>query len=620
MSRERLDKYCERGILGLVLAILIFAPLAFGAVRVLEFVVLQNLTALVVLLWIVRLWIHPQPVFFWPPICWAALAFLIYALIRHRLAPIEYVARLELIKVVTYAFLFFAVINNLSRQESTQIVGVTLIALAFALSAFSVFQFITHYPRVWNMMKPEGYSVRGSGTFINPNHFAGFLEMILPLSLAYTLIGRFNHLGKVIFGYASLVLVVGIGATLSRGGWVATALTLVVLLAVLLLQRDFRLRSLLVLSILLALGLALVFKADKSQQRFDQLKSAAALKDQRIEYWAVAKNIWREDIWLGAGPGHYDYRFRQYRPPDLQGLPQFAHNDYLNTLADWGLTGLGLIVIFLLLFGAGVLKTWRFVQRSPNDLGTKSSNKAAFVLGGSLGVLALAFHSFVDFNLHIPANAILALTLVALVSTYLRFATESFWAKAGWLVKISLTIIGGAAIFYLGQQGLRQGRENFFLTRAAAETQSSERRLAWLKKAAAVEPDNFETADLIGEIFRAQSFLGQRGYETQTRGALSWFERSIKLNPFYPFSHLHYGMGLDWLGQHEEAENYFARARMLDPNGYFTAAYLGWHRLQLEDYDGAKKEFTRSENLFPNPMAESYLEIIEERLAEPNKN
>jgi len=616
MNREVLDRWCERGILSLVLAILMFGPLAYGAVRTVEFVVIQSCVMAVVLLSGLRIWISPRSVLFWPPICWAVVAFVAYAIIRYRLAPIEYPARLELIKVVTYAFLFLAVLNNLSWQESIQIISIGLLCLAFAQSIFAVFQFITHSDRIWTMIKPENYIARGSGTFINPNNFSGFLEMILPLGLAYTLIGRYGHVAKVVFGYFSLAIVVGIGGTLSRGGWVATGLMLIVLLIVLILRHDFRLRTVITLSVLLVFGVTSVAIAQKSQQRFEQLMSHRTIKDERVKYWKSAVQIWREDIWLGAGPAHYDHRFRQYRPPNLQGRPLYVHNDYLNTLVDWGLVGLSIILGFIALFYAGVFKTWRFVQRTSNDLGTKSSNKAAFVLGGSLGVLALVLHSFVDFNMHIPANAILALTLIALVTTHLRFATENYWSSLGGFSKTMLTLVGLVGIFYLGQQGIRQVEEHALLARAEKANEFSDDKLALLRKAFAVEPKNFETAYAIGEIYRGRSMAGNSDYETLAEEAIVWFRRSIDLNPFNPFSHVRQGMMLDWIGKTDEGEKSFQRASELDPNGYYTIAHLGWHRLQLGDYLGAKKEFQRSENIKPNPIAESYLDIIEQKLAE----
>jgi hypothetical protein len=59
MDRERLDGWCERGIGGLVLAVLVFGPLATGAVRTLELLVIQGLTILATVLWLARFWLNP---------------------------------------------------------------------------------------------------------------------------------------------------------------------------------------------------------------------------------------------------------------------------------------------------------------------------------------------------------------------------------------------------------------------------------------------------------------------------------------------------------------------------------------------------------------------------------
>ncbi len=129
MSREVLDGWCERAILALVLAILVFGPLAFGAVTAPAFVVIQTLTLGVMLLWGARCWLQPRPQLLWPPICWAVVAFSAYAIGRYLTADIEYVARQELIRVLVYAFLFLAILNNLRRQEAIQAISCTLVFL-----------------------------------------------------------------------------------------------------------------------------------------------------------------------------------------------------------------------------------------------------------------------------------------------------------------------------------------------------------------------------------------------------------------------------------------------------------------------------------------------------------
>src|ERR1017187_4136417 len=245
MNREALDKFFERGILALVLAILVFAPLALGAVDTPEFLVVQGLTIGVMLLWGLRLWISRKPQLLWPPTCWVVLAFALYAVGRYFTADIEYAPRLEMIQVLLYAFLFFAIVNNLYHQKAAQIVSFTLIFLGMAISCYAVYQFSTHSNRVWNFAAQ--YPDRGTGTYISPNNLAGFLEMLLPLATAYVLAGRMKPVTRVFLGYAALVMAAGLTVTFSRGGWTATAIGLLALLGILLGHRNHRIPALLLL-------------------------------------------------------------------------------------------------------------------------------------------------------------------------------------------------------------------------------------------------------------------------------------------------------------------------------------------------------------------------------------
>ena len=138
MDRERLDVWCERGILGLVLAILIYAPLATGAVRPQDFVVVEWMTLPILLFWGFRFWLNPQHRLLWPPVCWVILVFMLYAVARYLTSEIEFVARQELLKILVYGVLFFAILNNLYRLELTQTVALTVISLGMVISLYAL--------------------------------------------------------------------------------------------------------------------------------------------------------------------------------------------------------------------------------------------------------------------------------------------------------------------------------------------------------------------------------------------------------------------------------------------------------------------------------------------------
>lgn len=608
MNREGLDKWCERGILGLVLAILVYGPLATGAVRPPNFLVIEGLTLGVMLLWLFRLWINPRPQLLWTPLCWAVLAFAGYAVARYFTSDIEYVARWEVARVVTYTFLFLAIVNNLSRQEYTQLMTFVLVGLAAAISGYALYQFISGSDLVWNIVSP--YKHRGSGTYINPNHLAGFLEMVLPLALAWILVSRAKAVTRVFLAYAAVMILGGIVVSLSRGGWAATAASMLVLFGLLLFHRNYRLPAALVLAVMLAAGFLVAPKSLFLKIRMREVTANEQFNDSaRLDLWGPAVRMWHENVWWGVGPNHYNYRFREFRPQVIQRQPDRVHNDYLNTLVDWGVAGAVLVGAAWLVLIFGAVKTWRYVRGTSGDIGGGSSNKFALVLGSSMGLIAILVHSLIDFNLQIPANAILAMTLMAFLSSSLRFATEQYWTSVRLPSKLALSILLLAGMTALGWQGGRGVAEYHWLGKAGRKPLLSEERIELLKKAFAAEPRNFNTAYAIGEAYRKRCDAD----EQQAREALVWLERSIQLNPFHSASYLEYGICLDLpLGKVAEAESYFDKAVHLDPNGYFTTAWRGWHYVQTGDLAAARSWFERSKRLESkdNKIADSYLPIV----------
>jgi O-antigen ligase len=306
MDREQLDDWCEKGVLGLVLGILGWSVLALGCTRPQDFVVVQWMTVALLALWTVRFIVNPKHRLLWVPICWPVLAFVAYAIVRYCTADVEYLARQELIRVLVYAVVFFAVINNLHKQEPSQIVGLTLISLAALISMFAVIQFLSDNGKAWTLVglidKGDGYRKRGSGSFFSPNHLAGYLEMVLPLALAFTLTGRFSHVMKVVLAYASLVIFAGLTVTFSRAGWAAAAASMVGLFYWLVRQRDYWKRTLVVLLAFAAVFAVTLTKARLSADRRERFDTSQQIEDVRFLLWEPAKDMWKDHLWFGVGP------------------------------------------------------------------------------------------------------------------------------------------------------------------------------------------------------------------------------------------------------------------------------------------------------------------------------
>jgi O-antigen ligase len=614
LDREDLDAICEKGILGSVLAILVFAPLATGATSRGQFLTLLGFSVVISCFWIVRTWVRQQYRVLAAPFCWIVGVFTAYTNYLYTRADIEYYARIELLQVLLYAFLFFAILDNLTRQESVQLLLFTLIGVGVVEAFYAIFQYFTGSNHVLWYIKPLIYKGRGSGTYICPNHLAGFLEMLLPVALACTITGRFKHITKIFLGYAAVMMLAGIGVTISRGGYLAMGASLVVFFFVLLWKRDFRLPALAFLILLLGTGSFFGYRSIRSQVRFTDLQNSES--SVRGLYWSPAYEMWQKNFWTGVGPNHYDWRFRAWRNPMTQVRPVYAHNDYLNTLADYGTIGGIIIGSGLLLLGWSVFRIWKYVQRS-NEIASKPSNRAAVVLGTSVGLLAIVFHSVVDFNMHIPANAITAVVLMAILTSHLRFATERFWVKPGIVGKTFGTLlIVGFAVYSTWQIG-RLGAEAYYASRSERPLRDAE-RLALLRKANEVEPNNPDVVTLIGEIIRRRAWNGDDGYQDLLRAALPWFQRGMVLNRWDPYNYAFAGMCYTWLGEKEKAADMFEIGRALDPYSYYMISLYGWHLVEEGKWLPAWRQFLRSYGWMSegNEFAKNYLDLLNRRLAE----
>ena len=599
----------------------VFAPLAFGAVRFPEFAVLEVLSAILLVLWVVRMGLAKDSALFWPRLGWLVVVFAGYTLWQYFRADVEYTARRELFRVLVCFVAFVVVLTQLNRQEHLRLIALTVFAVASLMALVAIYQFVAHPKTIWGVPRAPAYLGRGSGTFVNPNHLAGYLEMVLPMGVSLSIMGRFGPAARVTLGYFSGVILVGIGATVSRGGVVGCLVGLVGLVLWLVLQRRWWKRGLIFAGIMAVVGGGVWQKSSLLQDRFLSLQGRTFEQvDTRHFFWNAAWSMWRDHPWFGVGPGHFAERFREYRlfHDATQVSPEFAHNDYLNTLADWG--GVGFLWLMLTAIAVAITagRTWPALIRT-SDIGSIASTRLALLAGAFFGLLAIAVHSFVDFSLQIPANALMAVTLAAVIVAHRRFVTDAGWIKMSKPVSAFLSIILLGFAFALVWESVRGSREWWYLKEAANTHQPPQFQFEALLKAAELEPANAITAYRLGEMLRAQSFAGDPGYELLARQAMEWFQRAIRVNPHDAYSYLRYGMCLDWLGRHQESAAHFRRAVELDPNGYFTSALLGWHYYVIGDYVLAKIALEKSLKLRwrqGNPIAENYHDLVMKKLTE----
>lgn len=604
-DREVWDASCERMIAALLLGGVAANALFFGGVLNPEFG-FAIVAALAI--WIARFWLSPNHRLLLHPVLVPGLIFVAYGAWRCNAVTVPYASERELLQITLVSCTLILGLHNLQRQETCRWVAHLLAILGCGIAAYAVFQLLRESNTVLWLRQPEGYAKRAGGTFINPNHLAGFLCVLVPLSLSVVFLSREKPLLKVLHAYASLVMLAGVAATMSRGGWTATALGVFVLMAwILRSQRSLRIPAAMTAAFLLFAGGSYLGLVDKARSRLTNISAEGNIDagSSRLWLWRPAVAMWRDHPLVGVGPAHFDIEFPPYRPWQIQVHPGYTHNEYLSLLVEYGVVGAAIGLAALVIFSAQLVRTARYVERGSNDLGQRLSNRGAIFVGSTAGLSALGFHCLVDFDLHIPAISLLAALIGGLLASHLRFATERLWLNPGIWGRGVLTVGGCAILSVLTIQLSRAAREAYHLNQAAGADRVDAALIAHLKTAAEICPNNPRTAFELGENYRRLSFKGGRKWKEQGIEATNWLGRSLAINPKEPETWLSLARTHQWLGDTRQAADEFDRALALGPNSVEVANLVGWNFLTRGRTNEAKALFDQSVrwNWYNNPMA-----------------
>jgi O-antigen ligase len=600
----------ERAIALILLLAILWSVFWFGGVRNGEFWIASAAVGISLALWAVRLWAGPGNRFLLPPVTWTVALFIAYAVWRHSVADVPYVSRMELFLLITCAAAFFAALHNLHRQEIAGWFVHGLVLVGMLVSAYALIQCLQESNRVLWAERPASYLKRYGGTFVNPNHLAGFLLLVMPLALANAFLSRGSAIVKVLHGYAALVMMAGIAVTMSRGGWIGTLVALVVFSSWLWRRPQFRI-PLAAFGVLLAVGVILfVSNSDKARARIEAVNVAGRADSglSRRWIWEPAWKMGADHRMYGVGPAHFDVRFPAYRTVPNQIDPQHVHNEYLELLVDYGVVGVSIVGTGILLFLYGLWRTSKHVERGASDLGVKSSNRTAFFAGSVTGLAGFGCHCLFEFNLHVPAIALVASVLMGMVISNTRFATERFWFTPNLLSRISATALVAGSLVWLFPVAFAAGMEGRRLERALEIPTLGDAFFAELRAAEEYAPDNPVTASWYGEEMRRMSWQGLEGWESQAREAVDWLEKSARLNPFNARTHMTLALCHQWLGDMGLAATEIERAAVMGPNDVQIANALAWNRLSRGDYDKAREAVRLALQLNPwdNWEARSY--------------
>lgn len=294
-------------------------------------------------------------------------------------------------------------------------------ALAIAVSAvfqglYGAFESVSGRHHILGYAK-QHYIEEATGTFVNRNHFAGYLAMAMPLALALLASPlprarfpgwrqKFLRLMEPRLLFRALLLAgvgcmwMGIVLSYSRAGMVV-ALIATTLAAARLWRKRW---TLWVLIASLAIPTCFLLYQDirTPGARMNELTAHAVSDTGRLPVWKATAEMARDHWVIGTGFGSFDGAFPLYRPASTHMRWQHAHNDWLQSVAEGGV----LTLLLLLAIGLPVFR------RRRGAAGCERSEAIRF--GALAGIVGLALHSLVDFPARIPAVAVLLAILIGI--------------------------------------------------------------------------------------------------------------------------------------------------------------------------------------------------------------
>ena len=234
-----------------------------------------------------------------------------------------------------------------------------------------------------------------TGTYVNRNHFAGLLEMMFPFAAVYfcTAVSQRNTIQALIGGSLAALLGTGILCSLSRMAAAILFGSCILIVAVLIRPRRIALPA----AVAATAVVFWLFVPAELLHRFASVPGAARIaEDTRVQLWNDTLRLAADYPVTGTGLGAYAAALPRYQTVELDRTVGFAHNDYLQVMVELGMAGIlpiaGIVVGIL----HPVVRTMRRgtpVQR-------------AFATACLTSLLTMLVHSLADFNLYIPANAI----------------------------------------------------------------------------------------------------------------------------------------------------------------------------------------------------------------------
>jgi hypothetical protein len=371
-------------------------------------------------------------------------------------------------------------------------------------------------------------------------------------------------------------------------------------------------------SVVVLLALAAVgFVLQRNAMLTQRSQSIAEVNDVRPRYWAAALRQYQIAPVFGTGSRTYLIHGRTQRDLSIQNDVIYTHNDYLQLLAEYGLVGAALGVGLLIIHLARCVRSILFiVQKRLLDSTAVLSHGLSIQLGALGATVALAVHSVFDFNLHIPANALLLAAVLGMIANNGMPGARANGPRPqrGKPLRILLPVTASALLFLV----IPKLESEYKGEQARIELRHGDPGLAakLAQRSLELSPQHPEVSFVLGE---ARRILSRKEKHPSVKrayleAAVAAFRGGLRGNPNDVRLLLYLARTLDRLRRFDEASAVLQRALNVDPNFFLVYEHLGLHKHLQGKLDEAEAYYKKSLALFGSGIAQHGLsELAEER-------
>lgn len=335
--------------------------------------------------------------------------------------------REALIKITVFILVFFLAQHLYASASSKEWnTTTTIIAIyVFLMALFSIMQFFIAPGLMYGVIEPR-QGGNPFGTYVNRNHYSGLMELLIPLAAVPAISRPGKYAARPFLLFVVVLSLVSVVLSGSRGGLAAVIGECIVLDILILIAKPLERRSwkfittVSICCMLIVVGLIMLWlDPGIVWSRWEEMaKAPQFVVADRITWITDSYRMARSHLVYGVGLGAFEVAFPAYQKFSTDYVVDYAHNDYVQLFAESGILGLIVLLAFVCSF-------FRLSLRQLRHRGQRCDVAHLTRLAASTSICGILIHSFCDFNFHIPANALIAAFALA-ISTLPSQATTAY--------------------------------------------------------------------------------------------------------------------------------------------------------------------------------------------------